>query len=183
MLTVGGVFTTAGGFPVNYLARWDGAAWHDMEGGVHVQDANLNGVLALALWSGQLYVGGYFYQAGSVPSANIARWAEQDLVAIAPPASGGDDGALRLDAIIPTPSRHGVTVTYRLASAARVHVSVWDSAGRFVAALADDRESAGVHSLRWRAREKSGSDTPAGVYYLRIEAGEVTRGARVVLLP
>lgn len=73
-LYVGGDFTSAGGVPVNNIARWDGSRWSTLAGG-------LNGtVLALAACDGggdaepALYVGGGFTEAGGVPSQHIARW-------------------------------------------------------------------------------------------------------------
>lgn len=71
-LYAAGDFTVAGGVPAQRVARWDGAAWSPLGGG-------LNGsVLALALHddgSGQaLYAAGQFSVAGGSPAANIARW-------------------------------------------------------------------------------------------------------------
>ena len=66
---VGGFFTDAGGNPnADYIARWDGSAWHPLGGG-------LNGsVSAIAVSGGNVYVGGFFTDAGGNPNADrIAR--------------------------------------------------------------------------------------------------------------
>ena len=76
-LYAGGNFTTAGGATVNGVARWDGAAWHAVGGGVSGNPgATFNfSVYALAFGrDGSLYVGGVFVTAGGVPASNIARW-------------------------------------------------------------------------------------------------------------
>jgi hypothetical protein len=71
-LYVGGRFTTAGGFTVNNIAKWDGAAWSALSTGVNLD------VYALAvvdLGSGPaLYAGGAFMTAGGVTVNRVARW-------------------------------------------------------------------------------------------------------------
>ncbi|MBS0195498.1 MAG: immunoglobulin domain-containing protein [Planctomycetes bacterium] len=63
----GGVFGTAGGVPVNYIARYHGA-WSAIGSGVNA------GVHALAvLPDGDVVVGGGFTTAGGVAASNIAR--------------------------------------------------------------------------------------------------------------
>jgi hypothetical protein len=50
------------------VARWDGAAWHALGGG-------MNGtVYALAEYDGQIVAGGAFTSADGAPAASIARW-------------------------------------------------------------------------------------------------------------
>ena len=56
---------------VNSIARWDGAEWHDVGGGVIGNDAQ---IYTLTVGNNDLYVGGYFTQAGSINAKNIARW-------------------------------------------------------------------------------------------------------------
>jgi hypothetical protein len=67
-LFAGGSFTTAGGSPANYIARWNGSAWAPVESGM---DGPVN-ALAIAT-DGSLYAGGSFAFAGGIPSGGIAR--------------------------------------------------------------------------------------------------------------
>ncbi len=77
-LYVGGDFTFAGSGQVkaNGIARWDGAQWSPLGGGV----AGAAGVYALAASSSgfgggpALYVGGAFVQVDSTPASLVARW-------------------------------------------------------------------------------------------------------------
>jgi trimeric autotransporter adhesin len=66
----GGAFLNAGGAPVNFVAKWDGSAWSDLDNGV-----NFN-VRSLLLDSNILYVGGGFNMAGSnsLTAWGIASW-------------------------------------------------------------------------------------------------------------
>ncbi len=65
----GGVFSGAGGVPVNGIARWDGTQWHPLGLGI---DAGY--VDTLAVFKSMLVVGGSFLRAGGAPSAYFALW-------------------------------------------------------------------------------------------------------------
>ncbi|MCW5757097.1 MAG: hypothetical protein KIT54_07675 [Phycisphaeraceae bacterium] len=75
-LYAGGRFTTAGGLPVNNIARWDGSAWTPL--GTGIEAPRNSSVRTLAIFddgTGEaLYAGGEFTTAGGVPASNIARW-------------------------------------------------------------------------------------------------------------
>lgn len=66
-LYAAGVFTTAGGSPANYIAKWNGSNWSAFGSGMN------GGVSALAVLGGDLYAGGDFTRAGGKVSAYIAR--------------------------------------------------------------------------------------------------------------
>ncbi len=72
-LYVGGSFTTAGGFTVNRIAKWDGANWFNIGG---VPNGQVNALTVFNDGSGDaLYVGGSFTDGGGNPSADrIAKW-------------------------------------------------------------------------------------------------------------
>src|SRR5512140_3340961 len=65
---VGGVFiTNISGVSVRNLGKWDGSRWSEVGGGV-------NGIVtSLVLKGNDLFVGGYFTEAGGTTVTNIAR--------------------------------------------------------------------------------------------------------------
>ena len=67
-LIAGGRFTTVGSDTVNNVAAWDGSAWWPLAKGIN------GGLNCVAVWQGDLYVGGNFDEAGGVAANNIARW-------------------------------------------------------------------------------------------------------------
>ncbi len=76
-LYVGGDFRVAGGIAATNIARWDGASWHDLGGGLRNFDyggAENGGVGALVVDQGILYAAGEFRLAGSSQATNIAAW-------------------------------------------------------------------------------------------------------------
>jgi hypothetical protein len=70
---VGGSFTAAGTATATNIARWDGANWWSLGSGVSNPDQTAS-VGALAVIGTNLYVGGYFLSAGTVPASSVARW-------------------------------------------------------------------------------------------------------------
>lgn len=76
-LYVGGEFTTIDGVAVNGIARWDGASWQSVGGGVSGTGFQV-GVHALAVFNdgsgSALYAAGRFQVAGATPADGIARW-------------------------------------------------------------------------------------------------------------
>ena len=71
-LYIGGGFTTAGGFPIKYLAKWDGTSWSALGSGVSSQ------VQALTVFDDGtgpgLYAGGFFTTAGDDLASFVAKW-------------------------------------------------------------------------------------------------------------
>lgn len=67
-LYVGGDFSTVGGVSAANVARWDGLAWHAMQGGTD------GPVRALAVYQGQLVAGGEFTAAGPFDVDHVAAW-------------------------------------------------------------------------------------------------------------
>jgi hypothetical protein len=70
-----GNFDTAGGVPVQSLAKWDGAAWGAVNAAFSHKPEQPANITALAVdGSGNLFAGGTFDSVGSVPAKNLAKW-------------------------------------------------------------------------------------------------------------
>jgi hypothetical protein len=68
------------------------------------------------------------------------------------------------------PTASGAQIIANLSAAADVTVSVRNLAGREVAVLTPGRLEAGVHSLLWNGKSKTGTKAPAGMYLVQITA-------------
>ncbi|MFY1692000.1 hypothetical protein [Plantactinospora sp. WMMB782] len=92
-LIAGGSFLNAGGVRVNGIARWDGTTWAPLTGssGTGVMSNPLDFVDALAVFDGDLIVGGQFLRAGGVTVNHIARWDGTEWYPLAGPAGTGLD--------------------------------------------------------------------------------------------
>jgi trimeric autotransporter adhesin len=95
-LYVGGAFTNVAKIPqADYIARWDGVAWHALGADPGGSDGALtNAVEALAVSGDSLYVGGHFFNAAGIAQADrVARWDGSNWSALGTNPAG-TDGAL-----------------------------------------------------------------------------------------
>ncbi|MBF9141708.1 T9SS type A sorting domain-containing protein [Hymenobacter properus] len=91
-LYVGGVFNSVGGVSAKAIAKWNGSSWSSLGSGVDAFSlgAGQSGaVYALGVQGNQLYVGGFFTQAGSRPANYIARWDGSNWNSLGTGLSGG----------------------------------------------------------------------------------------------
>jgi hypothetical protein len=78
VLYAGGIFTSAGGAPMNSIGKWDGIGWSALGEGIATPHPGLPIVRALAAFDDgtgtALYVGGGFRYAGQVLANSVAKW-------------------------------------------------------------------------------------------------------------
>jgi hypothetical protein len=82
----------------------------------------------------------------------------------------------------PNPFNPAAVITFDLAVAAPVRLSVFDLRGHLVRTLADDQREAGAYRFRWDGRDNQGQDAPAGIYLCRLQAGEAAAVQRMALI-
>ena len=91
---VGGNFIDVAGIPTaDFVARWNGSAWSALGSNGHGDGALNNWVHALAVSGTDVYVGGYFYNAAGITTADdIAKWNGSAWSALG--SNGHGDGAI-----------------------------------------------------------------------------------------
>ncbi len=77
----------------------------------------------------------------------------------------------------PNPFSQQTTLELDLSEQADVKVQVYNVLGQQVATVADGQMDAGNHTLEW-----DGSSLPSGVYFLRMEAGDVTDTHKITVV-
>lgn len=77
----------------------------------------------------------------------------------------------------------GVDLRFTLPRAASVRAEVFDLAGRAVRLLAEGSQQAGEGRLHWDGRDAVGRRLPAGLYLLRLSAGDAQAARKLLLLP
>ena len=82
----------------------------------------------------------------------------------------------------PNPFNPETEVRYELAAPSQVSITIFDAAGRRVRTLVDQRQPAGVHSLRWTGRDDGGQPVSSGVYFYRMHASGFDATRKMVLL-
>lgn len=82
----------------------------------------------------------------------------------------------------PNPFNPATTITYAVDRDGPVTVTIHDLGGRLVARLFAGEVAAGEHSLRWQGRDDRGRPVPAGLYLLRLAAGQETVSGKLTLV-
>jgi hypothetical protein len=88
-----------------------------------------------------------------------------------------DSHAPSLLAASPNPFNPTTRISYYLPDGGRVRLAVYDVSGRLVDVLEEGVRPAGEHAVEWSAQ-----GIASGVYFYRLEAGDVTVTRKVVLL-
>ena len=94
---------------------------------------------------------------------------------------GSVPASFALGRSFPNPSGGRADLRYSLPHSAHVTLAVYDVAGRRVAQLVDEAQTAGTYRIHWRGRNDAGREVAAGVYFVRM-AAEDFRAVRKVLL-
>ncbi|HOX24245.1 MAG TPA: FlgD immunoglobulin-like domain containing protein [Candidatus Krumholzibacteria bacterium] len=106
---------------------------------------------------------------------------QQCLLTPVAPGSDSNETAPGWLLAVPNPTRGEARFHLNLTAPVEVKATVYDVAGRRVRSLPPRALAAGANDVIWDGRDDRGRDVPGGVYLIRVTAGQVTRGARIVL--
>jgi Beta-lactamase enzyme family/Polyglycine hydrolase-like, structural repeat len=102
------------------------------------------------------------------------------------PSAVEDDLPLVADVMLqqnfPNPFNPSTRLIFQLDQPQRVNLSVYDSAGRRVAVVADELFEPGRHEETWHGRDEEGRLVPAGIYFARLRAGERIESMKMALI-
>ena len=91
-------------------------------------------------------------------------------------------GRVQLLPSVPHPVRSHATFRYQVPERTRATLELYDLLGRRVATLVDDKSvGPGTHTYAW-TRQNTGGTLSSGPYLLRLQAGDVTRTRRLVIM-
>ena len=83
----------------------------------------------------------------------------------------------------PNPFNPQTTFSFSLQSSERVHLAIYDMAGRRVRTLFGGTDlGAGDHQANWNGKDQYGQSSAAGVYIFRLEAGDFSTSQRILLV-
>ena len=82
----------------------------------------------------------------------------------------------------PNPFRDRTTIQYVLPEAIEVEIAVYDLLGRRIRTLVDDRQPNGAHTVRWNGTGSNGAPLASGMYFVRMQMGDVQQVHKVVYL-
>jgi hypothetical protein len=98
------------------------------------------------------------------------------------PESSGSPARFELHGSYPNPLRGTTTIAFDMPHATAVDLRIYDASGRLVKTLVSDRRESGLRHVHWDGRDSAGRPAAAGVYFYRLEAGEVRETRKLVRL-
>ncbi|MGH7491443.1 MAG: T9SS type A sorting domain-containing protein [bacterium] len=151
-----------------YASTDHGDNWHRLGDGIPV-----DGVYRLALDSDErLYAG--TYESGVFRTANSTLTAVGQLDKV--PAK------FDLAQNYPNPFNPETSIRFTLAQPGRVELDVYDLLGEKISRLLDQRMDAGVHEVKWIARNDAGMELASGVYLYRLKTDHEMLIKKMLLL-
>jgi hypothetical protein len=82
----------------------------------------------------------------------------------------------------PNPFNPTTTISFSLAEAAAVNLSIYNTKGQLVRQLAARDMMAGKHHLVWDGRDSRGSNVSSGLYFYRLQAGKFSQSRKMILM-
>ena len=82
-----------------------------------------------------------------------------------------------LDQNYPNPFNPSTNIKYALPASSDVHITIYNSIGRRVATLVDQKQSAGIHHVMFNA-----DNLPTGIYFYHLRAGNFTQTRKMLLI-
>lgn len=87
-----------------------------------------------------------------------------------------------LDQNRPNPFKGQTAIKYQLPSENRVRINIYNISGQLVKTLVDAKQLPGYYNIAWNGRDNSGRLVSAGVYFYRLNAGDINLTKKMVLL-
>lgn len=90
--------------------------------------------------------------------------------------------AFALQPAYPNPAQGLATISFQLPAKNKVRLEVYNIVGQRIRTLADRELEAGRHSLSWDGRDDMGRQVSNGIYFYRLEAGQVRLTNKLVII-
>jgi hypothetical protein len=121
------------------------------------------------------------YEAADRSPALIAA-VSLDVGAASPVDNGGLPAPLRLNQNVPNPFNPATVISFEVESERPVRLDIYDVSGQLVRRLVDETLGAGPHAVTWDGKDQSGTAMASGVYFYKLQSGQVQDTRRMTLL-
>ncbi|MCK4329344.1 T9SS type A sorting domain-containing protein [candidate division WOR-3 bacterium] len=82
----------------------------------------------------------------------------------------------------PNPFKFETIIQYYLTAKSSVNIAVYDITGKLVRTLAQDIYDAGYHQITWDARDDKGYEIAGGVYFCKLQTGNIVTTKKMVVI-
>jgi flagellar hook assembly protein FlgD len=99
-------------------------------------------------------------------------------VSVGPPAGIGQSEDSVSFSINPNPSLNNTAITYQMPDRSDISMKIYDTNGRLVKVLVDDRQEPGLYLFDWDGSDVKGRKVANGVYFCKFIAEPVGGGEK-----
>lgn len=82
----------------------------------------------------------------------------------------------------PNPFTGKTEIRYQIPEREKVELKIYDVMGRSVKTLMNKEQKPGFYAVSWRGTDKKNKKLPAGIYFLRMEAGDYLKTHKMLML-
>jgi hypothetical protein len=82
----------------------------------------------------------------------------------------------------PNPFNPVTTIKYNIPSGTNVNIKIYDLMGKEIATLVNTYKPAGLHSITWDGKDKTGRELSSGIYYYQVRAGNQSQIRKMALI-
>ncbi len=82
----------------------------------------------------------------------------------------------------PNPFNPITTIKYQLAEAGNISLNIYDTMGRLIKTLVNEKKEVGYHSVVWDGKDENGAAVSSGIYLYRIQTGDYTETKQCIML-
>lgn len=104
------------------------------------------------------------------------------IVGVEADCSPGIPERFALNQNYPNPFNPATHIQYEIPRSAHVEIIVLNAVGQKLVTLVDGQTEAGIHTLIWDSRDRSGNPVPSGVYFCQMKAEGIHQTRKMLLL-
>lgn len=82
----------------------------------------------------------------------------------------------------PNPFNPVTSIQYDLSEPARIHISIYNNLGQMIRLLKKGTQQAGSYTVQWYGQDDQNNALPSGIYICRMQAGDMRKSIKLLLL-
>ena len=82
----------------------------------------------------------------------------------------------------PNPFNPATTIDYELQKTGVISLKVYDTMGRLIKTILDEKKEAGYYSVTWNGKDESAKEVPSGIYYYCLSGKKFSETKQMILL-
>jgi hypothetical protein len=98
------------------------------------------------------------------------------------PGVSGVPLVTELKSVFPNPFNPTTTISYGIAKATDVKISIYNSRGQVVRTFNEGTKAANSYRLNWNGKDNNGKECSTGIYYIKMQAGKDSFTRKAVLM-